>query len=121
MKLSHLTTDEALDVMCECTPFLSSISADTELMDTIGKGMDTKGMTKAGILLAGAERINKIIPLLLKTHRADVYGLLGVVNRIPAEGIARQNILKTAAQLREVLTDKDLMDFFKSCAEQGPR
>lgn len=121
MKLSQLTTDQALDVLCECTPFISNIATDQALFDAIGKGVDTKGMTRMGILLAGAERLNKIVPLLLKTHRADVYGILSAVNRVPVEAIASQNVLKTAAQLYELLKDKEMLDFFKSCAGQGPK
>lgn len=121
MKLSQLTTDQALDVLCECTPHVSSIVTDQALFDAIGKGVDTKGMTRMGILLAGVERLNKIVPLLLKSHRADVYGILSAVNRVPVEAIASQNALKTAAQLYELLKDKEMLDFFKSCAGQGPK
>ncbi len=45
MKLSKLTTDEALDVLCEITPFVSSIISDEDLMETLNKTIKKDGMT----------------------------------------------------------------------------
>lgn len=117
MKLSQLNTDEALDVLCEITPLISSIVSDDALMTTLGKAVKREGLTKAGIMLLGAEKLTKLAPILLKDHRAEVYGVVAALNQTTAEEIASQNIIKTSAQIREILRDKDLLAFFRSCAE----
>ena len=118
MKLSQLTTDKALDVLCEITPFVSNIVTDDDLMETIGKSVKREGgLTKTGIMLLGAEKLTSIVPIVMKTHRSDVYGIVAALNGMEPEEIARQNIIKTTMQIRDICKDKELLDFFKSCAE----
>jgi hypothetical protein len=117
MKFSQLTTDKALDVLCEITPYIANIATDDELMAVIGKAVKREGMTRAGVLLLGAEKLTKMVPVLLKTHRDDVYGVVAAVNGKTVDEIREQNFIKTTAQIVEVIKDKELLDFFKSCAE----
>ena len=117
MKLSELSTDRAADVLCEISVHLLTITADEELLrqlrDTLG---DAAGKTRAEMLMYGVDKIGKIIPLLFKKHKAEVFGILAALNdKAPAE-IGRQNILVTGAQIREAIKDKDLINFIKSCA-----
>lgn len=118
MRLSQLTTDKALDVLCEITPYVSNIVTDEKLMDSIGKSVKREGMTKAGIMLLGAEKLTNIVPVVMKTHRTDVYGIVAALNGTDPEEIAGQNILKTSMQIRDICKDKELLDFFRSCVEQ---
>jgi hypothetical protein len=117
MKFSQLTTDKALDVLCEITPYIANIATDDEPMAVIGKAVKREGMTRAGVLLLGAEKLTKMVPVLLKTHRDDVYGVVAAVNGKTVDEIREQNFIKTTAQIVEVIKDKELLDFFKSCAE----
>ena len=115
MKLSELTTDEALDVLCEMTPFITNIVSDEELLDELkNKVEDGRRLTKAEIIAYGIDKLNAIAGILLKKRKADVYGILGALNNKPAEEIAKQNFLVTGAQVREIVKDKALLDFFKS-------
>lgn len=116
MKLSQLTTDEALDVLCEITPYVASIVSDEGLMDTIGKSVKKEGVTRAGMMLLGAEKLSKIVPVVMKDHRSDVYGIIAAVNKMNVGKIANQNVIKTSMQIREICKDKELLDFFRSCA-----
>lgn len=118
MKLSKLTTDEALDVLCEITPFVSSVISDEDLMETLNKTINKDGMTRAGVMLAGAEKLSRLVPIIMKEHRNDVYGILAAVNGLDIDEIAKQNIIKTSMQIRDVCADKDMLDFFRSCAPQ---
>lgn len=120
MKLSELSTDRALDVLCELTPYVSNITDDKELMDTLGKELEiSEGMNLYGQVGVLAGRIGELAPLLLRTHRTDVYGILSAINeRTPAE-IAAQPVMDTIRQARELFQDIDLMSFFRSSARQG--
>lgn len=114
MKLSDLTTDQSLNVLCEITPFVSNIVKDDEIINTIGKAIDTKKMTKIGVFMAGIDRIAALVPSLLQTHRSDVYGILASVNMTKPEKISKQKLTETMAQINEVVHDEDLITFFKS-------
>ena len=118
MKLSKLTTDEALDVLCEITPYVSNIVSDETLMETLNKTVKKDGMTRAGVLVAGAEKLSRLVPIVMKEHRNDVYGILAAVNGLDTDEIAKQNIIKTSMQIRDVCADREMLDFFRSCAQR---
>lgn len=121
MKLSDLTTDETLDVLCEITPCVEHIVKDEGIINTIGTAVDTKGMTKTGILMAGLDRIGALVPTLLKNHRADIYHILGAVNRIDPAEIAAQKLVVTLTQIDEVFHDEELLTFFRSFGRRGQK
>ena len=65
------------------------------------------------------QRIGQWIPLILKKHREDAFSILAVVNSVTVDAILEQNVLVTMRQIRELAEDKDLTDFFKSCASEA--
>ena len=116
MKLSEMTTDRAMDVLCEITPCIANITADEELLAELRNAIDPKAVkTKAELMVKGVEKITKLAPIVLKKRKADVFGILAALNEKTVEEIGKQNIIATMAQVREVVKDKDLMNFFKSC------
>ena len=118
MRLSELSTDRATDVLCELTPYIANIVSDEELLEELKKAVDRKDIVnKAQWLAVGAEKITKIIPILLKKRKEDVFGILAVMNEKTVEQIAKQNILVTLKQAKTAFKDKELIDFFKSCMD----
>ena len=118
MKLSELTTESAADVLCEITPHLANIATDEELLEELRRTIDKKGAaSKAELLALGIEKVTKLAPLVLKKRRNDVFGILAALNGKDIGDIAKQNFLVTMRQLREIVKDKDLMNFFKSCVD----
>lgn len=116
MKLSELTTERAAEILCEITPYITNIVTDEELLGELKKAVDAKGVkTKAALLALGIEKVNKIVPIVLKKRKGDLFGILGILNGKTAEEIAKQNFLATMKQIREIIKDKELLDFFKSC------
>ncbi len=111
-KLSDLGTDECLDVLCTIAPSIQAIVEDKDIMTALGKAIDKKGLTKAGVLMTAASRLVGAVPLLFKAHREDVYNILSSVGGVTAEEVKAQNMLDTMQQLREILQDKPLLDFF---------
>lgn len=116
MKLSSLSTDRATDVLCEIAPYAINIMSDDELMAELKTAVDFKQATTLAeqIALVGG-KISKIVPILLKKRKSDVFGILGALNEKTPEEIAKQNILKTMLQIKDISKDKELLDFFKSC------
>ena len=119
MKLSELSTDKALDVLCELTPHIKNITDDEAATSSIGKVLDDgQGLNLYGRFMLLAGWVGDFIPVLLRTHRADVYGILSVMNERPVEEIASQKLIDTMAQVRELFQDEDFVSFFKSSAQQ---
>ncbi len=120
MKISELSTDKAADVLCEVSAYALNIVTDEKLQDSLKAQIDAEKPQTAGERYAvGAQKISQWIPILLKKHRDDVLGILSAVNDTSIEAIKKQNIVKTMIQVRELVKDKDLMDFFKSCASEA--
>lgn len=119
MKVSELGTDRALDVLCELTPYVDNIVSDETFMESIGKAADTSGLTKYGILILFAKRVVASIPVLLKTHRPDIYSILSVLEGTGAEEIAAQPLTVTLVQIHDALNDEALADFFRSFGRRG--
>lgn len=119
MRLSEMTTDETLDALCEITPCVGRIVKDENIISTIGTAMDTTGMTRTGVLMAGLDRIGALIPALLKDHREDLYHILAVMNRVDPAEIAAQKLTVTLTQLEELRDDRELLTFFESFRRRG--
>ena len=119
MKISDLSTDRALDVLCEILPNVNSICIDEELVEAVKKKISKKfsELSRAEILLIGAEKLTEIGLIALKKHRHDVLSILAAINGVEPEQVERQNIIKTMAMLRELAKDEELIAFFGSCAE----
>lgn len=124
MKLSQLTTAQALDSLCRLAPQIANIMEDSAVLDAVASLMPAKdeedpenNKTGAGFkFMAG---LGKVIPLLLRDHQEDMYIILSVLNGKEPEEIAAQSLMETMAQVRETFTDKEFMAFFKSSVEQA--
>lgn len=115
MKISEFTTDTGLDVLCELVPHAGAIITDDDLKAELRRKLNLeKDATQAEIYAAGLDKLSKLIPIVLKKRRDEVYALLAILNETTVDTIKRQNFLKTAAEIRDVVKDKELMDFFKS-------
>lgn len=116
MKISEFSTDKATDVLCEITPHIENIITDTELIAELKKAINLDNAeTMAAKMALAVAKITKIIPILLKNRKEDFYSILSVINEKSVEEIAKQNIIVTAMQIRDIAKDKELLDFFKSC------
>ena len=125
MKLSELTTDRALDVLCELTPAVANIVEDKAVASALERAIPEKkedpekeesaSNFSSGLKIFG--EIGRLAPVLLKNHRRDVYTILSVVNERPVEEISAQPLMNTVRQVREMLRDSDLLAFFKPSAQ----
>lgn len=128
MKLSELSTDRALDVLCELTPAIANIVEDKMVAAALERAMPEnnsnfpdkeESQSNFAFGLKIFEEIGKLAPVLLKNHRSDVYTILSVLNEKPVPEIAAQPIRNTIRQVREVFQDEDLLSFFRSSARRA--
>lgn len=117
MKISELTTERAADVLCEVSIYALNILSDKELLASLRMQLDGADgdRTKAELIAIASEKIAELIPLLLKKHKDDVFGIVAAVNGLTLEQVRKQKIIATANAVKEMAQDKDLIDFFKSC------
>lgn len=118
MKLSQMTTDKATDVLCEIAPYAMNIMTDEELIEELKSAVDFKeANTMAEKIALTVGKISKILPIVLKKRKIDLFGILGALNEKSVEEISKQNIIKTMSQIKDISKDKELLDFFKSCTD----
>lgn len=116
MKLSKMTTDQAADALCEMTPYIANIMSDEELLSELRGAIDaTKANTRAEMLALAAEKVSKVVSVIMKKRRNDLFGILSALNGKTHDEICGQNVLVTMVQVREIFKDKELLDFFRSC------
>lgn len=115
MRISQLDTNAGLDVLCEITPYIGAIVTDEDLVAELKRKVDVgNDPTKAQVWVAALDKLTKLMPIVLKAHRSDVYGIVGAINGKTEAEIASQNFIKTAMEIRDIISDKDFRDFFKS-------
>jgi hypothetical protein len=117
MKLSELDTSRAADVLCEAGAYALNILTDEELAAELKSKIDSSGeLSRLELYTFGVQKISALLPIILKKHRDDVFGILAAVNGCAVKDVAHQNIMATMQQVKELASDKDMIDFFKSCA-----
>ena len=122
MKLSEISTERAADVLCELTPLVDSIITDEDLMQSLSAVVNreqTETMSVGQKLLLVLSKLGKIVPILMKKRRAEMFGILAVLNEKTPEQISAQNMLVTMMQVRDLVNDRELIDFFRSCRNTG--
>ena len=101
-----------MDVLCTIAPSIQAIVEDKDIMSTLGKAVDKKGLTTVGVLMAATSKLVGAVPVLFKTNREDIYNILSNVGGVTVEDVKEENMLDTMQQLKEILQDKPLLDFF---------
>ena len=114
MALKDYSTAQAADILVRLSPLLENIATDEKIMGTIGKSMDTEGMTQVGRTMEAMRRTFTSIPLLLGTHQDDIFGVVAIVKGKTLDEVREQPITSTMADIKEIVTDEDLRDFFSA-------
>lgn len=116
MKLSQLSTNRAMDLLCEIATPVTNIMTDEELIEELKSAVDfEKANTMAEKIALVTGKFTKILPLILKKRKVDLFSILASLNEKTIEEIGSQNVIKTMSQIKDIAKDKELLDFFKSC------
>lgn len=121
-KISDLTADKAVDVLCELSVYLANILTDKQLIDELKTELNSEDIkTKAQQIAVVTDRFVNLIPIILKKHKSDVFGILATLSvtaDVTVDEIAQMNIIVVMNNIRKIVQDKEFIDFFKSCAPQ---
>ena len=119
--LSTMTTDETCDVLCVCAPCIQSMADDKNLVKEMQRILPKGEHSRMDVQRFGLSRLAVLVPIILKDHRSDLYCILSQFNGKTEEECGKQNIMETLAEARELLSDKDFVDFFKSAFGVGQK
>ena len=115
MKISEFPTDEGFDVLCNMIPYAKAITADADIAEQLKQlaemGKD-KTKTQMQMVVACLDAIWDFVPVLLKTHRNDVYNIIALINKMQVKEIAAQPLAVTLGQIKEAIKDPELMQLF---------
>lgn len=119
MALKDLSTGEAADILVQLAPLMDNITSDEKIMERIGVQSKTEGLTIAGKYAMAMHRVFSSVPLLLVDHRADLFGIVAIINRKDPAEVAAQPIVKTINEIKAIFNDEDLRSFFGAFASTG--
>ena len=111
---SELGTDEALDVTLEIAQPISNLIEDEKLVAELCRTLPKGATNRIAVMHFGLTKVVKLLPIVLKDHRTDVFAILSPFNGLTVEEIGKQNFLVTCKQVADLLHDKSFTDFFKS-------
>lgn len=110
MKLGELKGEKAIEVIADLIEPLVNISMDKESLQLFSikakKGEENYD--------AAVRDFTEKIPLLLKTHKADILKILSVIGEKPTEEMSMVDIFSGVADL---VQDEDFMSLFLSLAK----
>lgn len=119
MKLSEISSNKMMDVLCDLVVPIATIAEDRQILEaffervTVDEGMSYKERKVLGIMQV-AQNFKIIIPGLLRNHRNDVYEILSIINEKEIEEIKNQSPIETVKQVKELLEDEEFTSFFSS-------
>ena len=114
MKISEMNNEKAADALIRITTPIGNIFADEET---------TKMFEQIKVIGEGAplQELGKIIPkavtLLLKTHKKDVYEIVGALTFKSVSEVAKMNFVETINVVKDSY-DEVLHSFFTSSVKQ---
>lgn len=105
-----MKTDIAIEKLINIAPIIyemrDKIKADADFIDAI-KNMRGETVDNVGFVL-------KVVPMILKSYRAEMYDILAIVFDKDVEEIKEQNLGKTINEIKELLSDEDFKGFFSA-------
>lgn len=111
MKLKEMNTDQLADALCEIAPLLEEIGKDAELNENLRKITMKERESGMTVLEKGVSLIARVVPALLKTHRAETYKILSVMTGKSVQELATQNGMETIRDAKDCV-DEELIGFF---------
>ena len=110
-----MRTDIAIDKLCDITPFVADIcegmKEDEEFKNFILKYKNDK---KDNLTL-----ILRILPLLLKKFKNEIFSILAIINEKTIEEIKSQSLGTTISQIKTNVKDEDFRGFFSLSTEKA--
>lgn len=110
MKISEMTNDQAAEAMIRLAVPFGNICEDEEALNLIEQ---YNSMNDKAVLYTIGRMLPQITAYLFKTHKNDLYEIIGALTFTKASTVANMNFMETIKVLRESY-DEVLKGFFTS-------
>lgn len=114
MKITEMTNDQAAEAMIRLAVPFGNICEDEEALKLID---EYKGMENTPLIKTIGKLLPKVVAYILKTHKADLYEIVGALTFQTAEKVAKMNFAETVKIVKESY-DEVLTSFFTSSVSQ---
>lgn len=108
MKLSEMSNEQATNFLIQTSQPIANIMEDDAVGALFEQIKGAKGMTVSKLI---ATLLPKVVTVALKTHKEDVFEIVGAFAEKSSKEVAKMNFLSTLNILKESV-DKDFVDFF---------
>lgn len=112
MKLSDIKGDRVLDVIADIIDPIANIVQDKDVATMFKREAVPDGMDARDFF---AKRMCKGLPVLLKSHKADIIAVMAAIEGVTPEQYAESlDFPKLFTDVMELVTDNALLDFLSS-------
>lgn len=112
MKLSDIKGDRVLDVIADIIDPIANMAQDEDVAAMFKREAVPEGM-EAGDFFA--KRMCKGLPVLLKSHKADIIAIMAAIEGVTPEQYAKSlDFPKLFTDVMELVTDDALLNFLSS-------
>lgn len=102
MKISEMTNDQATEAIIRIATPISSICEDEEMLSIID---DLGKLGEMNLLTAVGKLLPKIVSVALKTHKNDLYEIIGALQMKPAVVVGKMNFAETIKAVKDSYDD----------------
>lgn len=114
MKISEMTNEQASEALIRLSVPFGNICDDEKITELIEK---YRSMTDKPFIHTIGKMIPEIVAYAFKTHKQDMYEIVGALTGSTVEKVRKMNFLETVKVLKESY-DEVLKDFFTSSVKQ---
>lgn len=112
MKLSDIKGDRVLDVIADIIDPIANMVQDKDVAAMFKREAVPDGMEARDFF---AKRMRKGLPVLLKSHKADIIAVMAAIEGVaPDQYAASLDFPKLFTDVMELVTDGALLDFLSS-------
>lgn len=114
MKISEMNNDQAAEAMIRLAVPFGNICEDEEALKLID---EYKSMGSMPLIQTIGKMLPKIAAYMLKTHKNDLYEIIGALTFNTVEKVAKMNFAQTVKLMKDSY-DEVLLSFFPSSVKQ---
>lgn len=112
MKLSDIKGDRVLDVIADVIDPIANMVQDKDVAAMFKREAVPDGMEARDFF---AKRMRKGLPVLLKSHKADIIAIMAAIEGVtPEQYAASLDFPKLFTDVMELVTDDAFLDFLSS-------
>lgn len=108
MKLSEMSNEQATNFLIQTSQPIANIMEDDAVVALFEQVKNIKGLSLSKVI---AKLLPQVVAVSLKSHKEDVFEIVGAFAEKTSKEVAKMNFLETLNILKESV-DKDFLDFF---------